>query len=562
MKKIAFLLLLLVSAGASGQRFYLEVTSASAREKKAVDSIGYVKIHPSPKAAQDQAKAFLEHTRKLGWLESEIVENKKTNDSTFHYVFTLGQRVEVIHIYIGINPEAKSLAFPNEKKDTLTLPFPETEAFLNSALNRLENYGYSLSKVKLIDLNRRGSAMAATLLIEPGQARQINDIVINGYDKFPEGHKRQVRRMYRNKVFNKETLAKIHADFEKFRFVSQSKYPEILFTKDTTKIFVYLEKAKANKFDGFIGFSNDESDDGSSKIRFNGYLDLLLANILNSGEQFSLYWKSDGKQQTTFNAGIELPYVFRSPIGLKASLNIFKQDSTFQNTKTAIALGYFFNYNTRLYLGYESTQSSDIQNQNTTAISDFDNQFFTSALEFTRFKPEDFLFPEKTTVLARAGVGQRDSKLLSDTQWLAEVNLSHNIYLDDKNIINLRSRNFYLKSDSYLVSELHRFGGINSVRGFNENSLQANLFTSLLTEYRYVFAPGLYMHTIVDYGYFRDETILDSGNQDNTLLGLGFGFGLLTKNGLFNLVYANGSTGDQTVKLSNSIVHISFKATF
>lgn len=562
MKKIVILLFLLVSAGASGQRLYLELTSASIVEQNAIDSIGYVKIHPSPKAANDQTKTFLEITRKLGWLESEILENKKTNDSTFNYVFTLGDRVEVLHIYIGANREAKSLAFPKEEKDTLTLPFHETESFLNGTLNRLENDGYSLSKVKLVDLNRRGNTMTAALHIELGQPRQINDIVINGYDKFPEGHKRQVRRLYRNKVFNKETLAKIHADFEKFRFVSQSKYPEILFTKDTTKIFVYLEKAKANRFDGFIGFSNDESDDGSSKIRFNGYLDLLLANILNSGEQFSLYWKSDGKQQTTFNAGIELPYIFRSPIGLKANLNIFKQDSTFQNTKTGIALGYFFNYNTRLYLGYESTQSSDIQNQNTTAISDFDNQFFTSALEFTRFKPDDFLFPEKTTVLARAGVGQRDSKLLSDTQLLAEVNLGHNIYLDDKNIINLRSRNFYLKSDRYLVSELHRFGGINSVRGFNENSLQANLFTSLLTEYRYVFAPGLYMHTIVDYGYFRDETILDSSNQDNTLLGLGFGFGLLTKNGLFNLVYANGSIGNQPVKLSNSIVHISFKATF
>jgi hypothetical protein len=46
------------------------------------------------------------------------------------------------------------------------------------------------------------------------------------------------------------------------------------------------------------------------------------------------------------------------------------------------------------------------------------------------------------------------------------------------------------------------------------------------------------------------------------LLGLGFGFGLLTKNGLFNLAYANGSTGEQEIKLSNSIVHISFKARF
>jgi hemolysin activation/secretion protein len=105
---------------------------------------------------------------------------------------------------------------------------------------------------------------------------------------------------------------------------------------------------------------------------------------------------------------------------------------------------------------------------------------------------------------------------------------------------------------------LHRFGGINSIRGFNENSLQANLFTSLLTEYRYVLTPGIYAHTIIDYGYFQDKTSDNSGS----LLGLGFGFGLLTKTGLFNIVYANGSTKDQAIKLSNSIVHISFKTNF
>ena len=115
-----------------------------------------------------------------------------------------------------------------------------------------------------------------------------------------------------------------------------------------------------------------------------------------------------------------------------------------------------------------------------------------------------------------------------------------------------------MQSDTYIINELYRFGGINSVRGFNENSLQANAFTSILTEYRYVLSPSIYVHSIVDYAYFQDKT---SNLQDN-LLGLGFGFGLLTKNGLFNIIYANGSTKDQTIKLSNSIVHISLKATF
>jgi hypothetical protein len=255
---------------------------------------------------------------------------------------------------------------------------------------------------------------------------------------------------------------------------------------------------------------------------------------------------------------VELPYIFKSPLGIKAELNIFKQDSTFQNTKKALNLGYYFNYNTRLYIGYQSTESSDIQNVNSSTLSDFDNSYITTAIEYLDFKNDDFLFPEKTLFDLKIGTGKRDTKLISDSQFFGNLFAKHNFYLNQKNIVNIKSQNFYLQSGSYIINELQRFGGINSIRGFNENSLQGNLFSSILSEYRYVLTPNLYVHSIIDYGYLQDKTT----DSNQNLIGLGFGFGLLSKNGLFNLVYANGSTNEQAIKLSNSIVHISFKASF
>jgi hemolysin activation/secretion protein len=102
---------------------------------------------------------------------------------------------------------------------------------------------------------------------------------------------------------------------------------------------------------------------------------------------------------------------------------------------------------------------------------------------------------------------------------------------------------------------LYRFGGINSIRGFNENSLQGNFFSSLLSEYRYLVSSELYVHSILDYGYYSDAT----NSKRNNLFGFGFGFGLLTKNGMLNMVYANGSAGNQQIQFSNSVVHLSLK---
>ena len=555
MKKFFFLFLIFtLSWNTAAQEFQLKIVGQNERETKIIDSLGYVIKHKNIKSIIDENNSFYKKLTKIGFTESQLLENFKPNDSTITFKYNLGKKVNSIYIYIRKAFKEDINANYSIKNDTVQLPYEENEIFLNSILKKLESDGFSMAKVKLENIQQSKDFLKADLVITKEIRRQVNEIIINGYDKFPVGHKKNILRLYRNKVFNQKNLDRLYLDFEKFRFTKQSKYPEILFTKDSTKIYVYLEKTKPNTFDGYIGFNNDEN----KKVVFSGYLDLVLNNILNSGEKLALYWKSDGQDQKTFNLGIELPYIFKSSLGIKAELNIFKQDSTFQNTKTAIDLGYYFNYNTRLYLGYQSTESSDIQNVNTSTLSDFDNSFLTTALEFVDFKNDDFLFPEKTHFDLKFGTGKRESKLISDKQFFTSLFVKHNLYLNDKNIINIKSQNFYLQSESYIVNELQRFGGINSVRGFNENSLQGNLFSSLLTEYRYVLSSGLYVHSIIDYGYLQDKT--SESNQN--ILGLGFGFGLSTKNGLFNIVYANGSTNDQAIKLSNSIVHISFKAIF
>lgn len=555
MKTIFFLFLLILNFwNAQAQQFQLKIVGQNDTETKIIDSIGYILKHKNVKVLFDENASFHDRLIKKGYTESQFLENFKLGDSTFGFRYSIGKKVNFIHIYIRKDFQEDLSSLYAIKNDTVIVPYEENEAFLNTILKKMEGNGFSMAKVKLANILPSKDFLKADLSITKEIKRQVNDIVINGYDKFPAGHKKNIIRLYRNKVFNQKNLDRLYNDFEKFRFIKQTKYPEILFTKDSTKIYVYLEKTKPNTFDGYVGFTNDEE----KKVIFSGYVDLVLNNILNSGEKLALYWKSDGQDQKTFNLGIQLPYIFKSPMGLKAELNIFKQDSTFQNTKTAIDLGYYFNYNTRLYLGYQSTESSDIQNVNTSSLSDFDNSFLTSTLEFSDFKNDDFLFPEKTYFDLKFGTGKRDSKLISDNQFFGNINLRHNLYLNDKNIVNIKSQNFYLQSANYIVNELQRFGGINSIRGFNENSLQGNLFGSLLTEYRYVLSSGLYVHSIIDYAYIQDKT----SDSTQNLLGLGFGFGLLTKNGLFNIVYANGSTNDQAIKLSNSIVHISFKANF
>lgn len=511
-------------------------------------------MHLNGKSVVDEVNLMSNKLTIDGYIENHIIENKKTSDTTFIYKFSLEKQIDSIHIYIGRNSTLNSLTFYNKKNDTIILAFNEVEKFLKETLNKLESEGYALAKLKLVDIKKQNNMLTANLELKLDNQRQLNGFVIKGYEKFPIGFKQNFERTYKNETFNQVNLNRIYKDFEKIRFVKQTRYPEILFEKDSTKIYVYLEKIKTNTFDGFIGFANDT--DG--KIEFNGFLDVNLINNLNSGEVLSIYWKSGGSDQTVFNAAVELPYIFKSPFALKANLNIFKQDSTFQNTKTAINLGYYIKYNSRIFAGYQSTESSDIQNQNSPNISDYKNYFFTSNFEFIDYKSEDNLFPIKTNVFAKIGFGSREAQSSTSNQFFTNINLEHNFYLNERNIFNIRSQNYFLQSKEYLINELYRFGGVYSIQGFREDSLQGNLFTSILTEYRYVFTPTLYLNTIIDYGYYQDKSNDSGGN----LYSLGIGFGLLTKNGLFKLIYATGSSNNQSLDVTNSIVHVSFKTIF
>ena len=555
MKKIIFIYFFLSLAYSSNaQNLQLKISGSSESEDNIINTIGYQKKHPNGKSVVDEVNLLSNKLTIDGYIENHIIENIKLNDSTFTYKFSLEKRTDSIHIYIGRNSIINSLTFYNKKDDTITLAFNEVEQFLNETLSKLESKGYALAKLKLVDLKKQNNILTAKINLKLDSQRQLNGIVIKGYEKFPIGFKKNFERTYKSETFNQDNLNKIYKDFDKIRFTKQTRYPEILFEKDSTKVYVYLEKIKTNSFDGFIGFANDTED----KITFNGFLDVNLINNLNSGEVLSIYWKSGGSDQKVFNAAVELPYIFKSPFALKANLNIYKQDSTFQNTKTGINIGYFLKYNSRVYLGYQATESSDIQNSNSSNISDYENYFFTSSYEFMDYKSEDKLFPIKTNVYTQIGFGSRTAQSSTNNQFFAKINLEHNFYLNRRNIFNIRSQNYFLQSKEYLVNELYRFGGVYSIQGFKEDSLQGNLFTSVLTEYRYVFTPTLYLNTIIDYGYYQDKTSSNEGN----LYSLGIGFGLLTKNGIFKLIYATGSSNNQSLDIKNAIVHVSFKTNF
>ncbi len=545
--------MLLFCSNSFGQLLYLDIKTKNSSDNKVIDSLGISKAHSNTKLIFTEIDILTNKLNKIGYINLSAIQQSKPNDSTFQFEIDLKNQIKFINIYIGTNSETQIAGIDDLNAFTKRIKFDESTTFLNQLSMKLEAKGYSQAKVQLVNITQIENHLTADLKIELGTKRIINEVVIVGYDKFPIGIKKNILREFKNKSFTTANLKILKNKFDNFNFVSQTKYPEILFLSDTTKVYIYLQKAKANRFDGLVGFGNDEN----TKLRFNGYLDLLLVNTINAGERFNLNWKSDGNRQTNFNVGIEIPYVFKSRFIVKSQLQIFKQDSLFQNTKIIADLGYLLRFNTRIFAGIQSTESTNIQNTSSN-INSFDTEFGTIQFEYNKMRdrenPYYFLFPEHSRISLKAGLGKRQSLGNIDSQKFINVETLHNINISKKISVNVRASGAILKSNSYFINELYRFGGINSIRGFNENSLQANAFLIGMAELRYAISPSLYVNTVTDYGFFQDETT----NQNGQLTGFGAGFGLLTKNGVLQFIYANGQQNSQ----GNSIVHLNYKIGF
>ena len=224
------------------------------QENKTIDSIGYKKTFSNANEIVEETNTLSQKLYRLGYLEQKMEAIKKINDSSFVSTVSLEKKTASVHIYIGSKIQKEWIEDFTQTDSIITLPIEDIEPFMETVLKKLEKSGYSLSKLKLENFRKSTNKLLADLKITPNNLRTVNKLVINGYEKFPKNHLHNLNKLYKNKVFNLNTLQNLYTDIGNYRFVKQIKYPEILFSTDSTAIYVYLEKTKSNRFDGFIGF--------------------------------------------------------------------------------------------------------------------------------------------------------------------------------------------------------------------------------------------------------------------------------------------------------------------
>lgn len=538
------------------QNLTLKISVKDSLNKSFIESLNYQQKHLDRSSLYSEIDSLKVRFEKIGFFNNHL-DTIISTDSIYHAHFTLGKSNKIIRIFYDKNSIEKKLLFQigkNISDNYFEIKIEDISGALSYLANQFENQGNSFTEIKLSNINFENDIIVSKLNIRKFKTRTINKVIINGFENFPQKFIKHHFNINYKTVFSKGKIAKISNTLKILPFVSESKPADVLFTKDSTYIYLYLKKKKANLFDGLIGFSSDENN---SSLKFNGYLDLTLNNIFNSGEILSLNWKNNSNDRQFFEFSAEIPYIFNSALTPTISLNIYKQDSTFINTKTNLELGYNINYNNKISAAYISENSTNLLDNPLSDIVSYTSNFYGVSYNYIILN-NSLLFPAKFNFNIKGYLGRRkisnnrvkQSKLNLDTNYLWSLNFKNHIYL--------RNNSSILISDNILTNELFRIGGINSIRGFNEESIFASLYSIANIEYRYAVNSSSYLFSISDLGYFEDQL----NNTSQQLYSLGLGYAFSTNFGLLNLSYAIGKSNNQSFELNNSRFHIKISSFF
>jgi len=550
----------LLIATAEAQDLYLGINTSTPLSESLKDSLEIGVIFRDYTSLQKEADSLQYRFHYMGFIEATLESLQKKNDSTYTAQYILGEKYRHLKIYYQSGQFSKKelLQITNEVEDEhIILSFAAVEPSLVKLNSLKTTGGNAFARIRLSEFRKEGpDVIAANLFLDEGAVRQVDSIAVKGYEKFPKSFLRHYAGIKKGKPFNRNKLNKQNDVLNSLGFVNTLKAPEVLFRKEKTTVFFYLEKRNHNLFDGILGFATNEE---TNRLQFNGYLNLELNNNLNFGEQLLVNYKADGNEQQNFRARTKLPYLFGSPLGAELELKIFKRDSTFVTTDQIARATYQITPPSSAYVGYKASESSNLLDEALAgnAVEDYAAKFFISGLQFVKTQ-NDLLFPAKTNIALDAEFGTREFSSNKEDQTRLSLWAATIFELNYNNSIFIQNNTSVILSDTFLTNELYRFGGINSIRGFNENSIDATLFAVINTEYRYRFSQGFYLHSIIDVGYFENEI-----NQlEQQLYSFGIGLGLLTKTGLLKFSFANGIFENQNFNFSNTKIHLSLTSRF
>jgi outer membrane protein assembly factor BamA len=436
----------------------------------------------------------------------------------------------------------------------------------------MENTGYPFASANLVNMKFEGNLAEGLMHLERGPLIRIDSIIIKGNAKISPKYFQKQIGIEKDDLYQERKILAITDRIKETTFLREIKPFEIEFINEKADIYTYLEKKRANQFNGIIGIIPNNETTG--KLLLTGDVSFSLVNLFSRGIFFGMNWKKLEPLTQELNMTGSYPYIFNSSVGIGMNLFFLKQDTTYFRVEPEVELQYFFNGSNYIRIFYQSQASSLLSTNGLEditvlpAYADYKTSLYGAGIKFNKL---DYLYNPRRGIYIEGdmSVGSKKIKKNPDINEDVYTNLdltttktvlTSGIYMylpmGGNFVAQIKNLNGFMFNENLFENELFRVGGIRNLRGVDENSITASSYILGSLEFRYLFEEQSNLFLFMDGGYYQNK--ISQGEKEDTPLGFGAGMNLQTRAGIFSISYAMGRQFDNPVNIANSKVHIGY----
>lgn len=511
-----------------------------------------------------------------GYLLAQI-DQKRSTDVQLSYLISIGPPFEWLALKPGnLDPLLiRKVAYREGNFAKRRFNYKELAKLENSILNYAENNGYPFASLSYDSLIIEENEISASLNLDLGPLIKYDSIRVQG-DVLKRPFMESYLGIQQGQPFE---IDKVEASVQRLNslpYARLQKAPSISYQNEEATISYELSPRRVNTIDGIIGFlPRSGSNNG---LLITGQFDMELFNPFQSGKHIGIHWRSPSEQSQMLNMVYEHPNFLRSPVSVAAEFEFLKQDTTFSKLNFDINVDLLIGANNRLAIFTEFIESnllSTSQYQNATELPEFaDISNTLYGLSFSSMALDDPLLPRLGNAFRfRAGLGNKSVKRNLDlppelyegidfnsVQYQFDLRFEQYLLVRNRWGMKLKADGGWLENKNLFRNDAYRLGGLNSIRGFDENYYFATRFAKATFENRLFFDENSYLMFFADFGYL--QAFLQESNEE-AFLGFGTGISFETGRGIFNLIYALGTSASVgPVDLRRSKIHFGYTTRF
>lgn len=559
----------------------------SPEDSALINNFNYKPFFASENERQVEMNSVLHLFYSQGFLTASYT-NRQVEDSILTVTLSPGQQYKWVHLDRGnIHQEVFADAGFREI-NFLNKPFNEAgfSKLMDGLLTYYENNGFPFAEINLDSITVKEDGIAARFKVDRHRMVTVDSIQIIGNSTLKRNFIYNYLDIHPDDLYDEAEIKKIDKRIRALPFIKLLAPTRVFFYEKGARIILAIDDKKADQVDGIIGFApNTSTSAPSERLLLTGELHLKLQNILGSGKGFELNWRSFLQRSQELNTRLQWPYFAGTKAGLDLGFELLKFDTLYLNVNTDLGVQYLFN-GTDYAKFYLNTLSTNLLSVDTVSIRNTKKLPTTSALRTNIYGLQinrqnlDYRFNPRSGYDLKVDIGigkkriRRDSKIsqvkfnegngnytvydsvdLVSTQYRLGFNFRYFLPLKKRSTFMAGLDGKHLVSNQIFFNELYRFGGLKTLRGFDEQSIFASSYTILTLEYRYLMSENSFFQLFWNGAYYEDRNEQQATPVKDTPYGFGAGLNFETSSGIFTIAYALGTQKNNPIELRAAKVH-------